>query len=72
MKKSSLYFKYNNENFYKELASKIDHLTSYLTDSSNRTLDSDEYSEVNMEVKKRIEEIYQIIHTNYAGSKKKK
>ena len=72
MKKSSLYFKYNNENFYKELASKIDHLTSYLTDSSNRTLDSDEYSEVNMEVKKRIEEIYQIIHKNYAGSKKKK
>lgn len=72
MKRSSLYFKYNNESFYKNLKSKIDELTSYLTDSSNRNLDSDEYSEVNTEVKKRIEEIYQIIHTNYAGSEKKK
>ena len=62
MKSSSLYFKYNNAEFYDQLTSAIDNTTKYISESCNSNpIDQDRQSEIIKKTKELITDIYQII-----------
>ncbi len=70
MKKKSLYFKYNNDKFYKELIKTIENLQKKLADYSNVTeTDQDKQYENIATIKEDITEIYHIIYKYSNGSK---
>ena len=70
MKVSALYFKYNNEEFYKKLTNNIDIATKYISDSCNiNDIDQDDQVEITSKTKEYITNIYQIIYTSATGSK---
>ena len=72
MKSSSLYFKYNNAEFYDKLTSAIDNTTEYISKSCNlNSVDQDKQSEIIKETKRLITDIYQIIFNSATGSNNK-
>lgn len=69
IKIDSLYFKYNNNKFYKEVTNAIDDLTSFLSNCSNMNEpDQDKQSNNIIEIGNKITVIYQIINTYSTGS----
>ncbi len=68
MRRSSLFYKYNDKNYYNRLSKQIQHLEDFLV-SNPGPLTDDEYAEFIQKVNDDIEEIYDIIMKKYIGKK---
>lgn len=69
LKKSSLYFKYSNKEFYQKLKESIDDLGQFLTDCSNNSEpDLDQQSQNMLEIGNKIASIYKLINTYSTGT----
>jgi hypothetical protein len=70
MKSAALYFKYSNNDFYKELTDMIDDTTKYISNACNlKDIDQDKQSDITKQTKEYLTKIYQIIYKNDTGSK---
>lgn len=67
MRRKSLFFKYQDEKFYKRICSMLQNLEDKLVTNGEKTLDSDEYCKFTNEVKESIEKIYKAIFDRYTG-----
>lgn len=61
MKRKSLFFLYTNRNFFKNLKKEIDELEKYISDSSNKTVDSSEQTEIMNMISTKIEKLFGLI-----------
>lgn len=68
MRKRSLFFKYKDIDFYKQLKSKLQELEDYLVDISNRSeVEHDDFGKENEKINQHMEQIYRIVMKKYSG-----
>lgn len=67
---SSLYFKYTNETFYKNLKDKIQALEDYLVGNTGIQFSNQNQANVYKNINKYMEDIYKMISDAYLGKKK--
>lgn len=72
IRQESIYFKYNNRNFYDELLDKLQILEDDLVLSEGRDMDNDTYVEFYKRSEREIEAIYECITKQYLGEKSTK
>lgn len=68
----SVFYKYKDPVFFKEVAEALQNLEDYLAESINKTYDNIKYESFLEELNAKILKIYQVITSNYIGNKKKK
>jgi len=66
MRRTSIFYKYNDKNFYNDLSYKIHELDDMIVSKSGE-LSHDEFSDFNTQLQKGIEEIYTITMDKYIG-----
>ena len=67
MRRKSLFFKYQDEKFYKKICDLLQSLEDKLVTDGDESLDSDEYCSFTKEVKESIDKIYKTIFDRYTG-----
>lgn len=67
MRRKSLFFKYQDEKFYKKICDLLQSLEDKLVTDGDESLDSDEYCSFTKEVKESIDKIYKMIFDRYTG-----
>lgn len=67
MRRKSLFFKYKEEKFYNELCKKLQELENELVKKSDMELDNDNFCQFVENIKKALEEIYDIVLCKYTG-----
>ena len=69
LRQDSLYFQYNNPEFYKQLKETIQNLEDYLVTNTGKEFIGEEQTIVYNTIKDNINEIYRIISNGYLGKK---
>ena len=67
MRRKSLFFKYQDEKFYKKICDLLQNLEDKLVTHGDKSLDSDEYCSFTKAVKESIDKIYKTIFDRYTG-----
>lgn len=67
MRRKSLFFKYQDEKFYKKICDLLQNLEDKLVTDGDKSLDSDEYCSFTKAVKESIDKIYKTIFDRYTG-----
>ncbi len=70
IRRASLFYKYKDKKFYKDLCGKLGILEDKLVEKADKTLDNDDYSDFIQEINSYIEDIYNIIMNKYIGKNK--
>lgn len=68
----SVYYQYNDENFYNELKSKCQEIEDYILESQQRPLLETDRSVFNSKIQRETKKLYQIVNTKFLGTKKYK
>ncbi len=66
---SSLFYKFKDKKFYKELCNQLQGLENKLVSKTGKTLDNDDYLDFIQEINSDIEVIYNTIMNKYIGKK---
>lgn len=69
MRKSSIYYKYQDDGFYNELKDKLENIENLLVESGNMSYSDKSFTEFTSNLHKLIKEIYYMIHQKYIGKK---
>ena len=64
---SSLYFRYENAEFYKKLKEQIQSIEDYVSQCGNQCYEQEEQGKVFEEIHKRLSELYKYINDHYIG-----
>lgn len=72
LRQDSLYFQYNNPEFYKELKKTVQQLEDYLVENDGKEFEGEEQTNVYNVIRNNIDDIYKIISNRYLGKKKRK
>lgn len=64
----SLYFKYDDKEFYQKLRHMIQEIEDYVLECGNRTYEQEDQAEVYIEIQRKLEKLYRYINDNYTGN----
>jgi len=67
MRRDSLYFMYNNKNFYKTLKGNLQELEDYIVKSEGKTMDAQDRAEFETRVQNGLDSVYTTISKGYFG-----
>ncbi|WP_214856546.1 MULTISPECIES: hypothetical protein [unclassified Exiguobacterium] len=68
----SVYYQYNDENFYNTLRSKCEEIEDYILEKQERPLSTTDIEIFNTKIRRQIKELYQIVNDKFLGTKKYK
>lgn len=63
----SLYFKYDDREFYKKLKQFIQEIEDYVLECGNSVYEQEEQAQVYIEIQNKLEKLYRYINDNYTG-----
>lgn len=63
----SLYFKYDDREFYKKLKQLIQEIEDYVLECGNSVYEPEEQAQVYIEIQNKLEKLYRYINDNYTG-----
>jgi hypothetical protein len=69
IRQDSIYYLYNDENFYNELKKKCQDLEDYLVRNSTNSLLGEEQTEFHNKLQNELKDIYRIINDKFLGKK---
>lgn len=64
---SSLYFRYDNNKFYKNIKGLIQEIDDYIMECGNHSYEQEEQAEVYSTLQEKLESLYKFINDNYVG-----
>lgn len=68
----ALYYKYNDNDFYKKLKEMVQEIEDYVMDCGNEKFEQEEQSEVYNSIQEKLEKMYKLINDQYIGKSNKK
>lgn len=68
----ALYYKYNDNDFYKKLKGMVQEIEDYVMDCGNKKYEQEEQSEVYNSIQEKLEKMYKLINDQYIGKSNKK